>query len=319
MDADAKGRWLTWLRRIGIASFVALAGYLIWRTLRDYSLAELMQALRAFPLDHLALSGMFAAGSYATLTLFDLLGTRYVGHRLAYPKVALASFVSLSLGHSIGFAGLSSGAIRYRFYRRWGLSTGDVAKLILFSGLTVTVGLATLGALAVLLRPALAAEVTGLGQGMILAIGAVAALGVVIYLLLAAFLRRPLRFRSFVLEMPSLRLALGQVVLGATNFALVAACLHQALLGIAEVPYLSAATVYVLANAGVMLTHVPGGLGVFEAVVVTLLSGRGLLTAVLVFRFTYFLVPLALGGLVLAVTETVWRSKTSSGASVRSS
>ena len=71
---------------------MALAGYLIWRTLRDYSLAELMQALRAFPLDHLALSGMFAAGSYATLTLFDLLGTRYVGNRLAYPKVALASF-----------------------------------------------------------------------------------------------------------------------------------------------------------------------------------------------------------------------------------
>ena len=68
-----------------------------------------------------------------------------------------------------------------------------------------------------------------------------------------------------------------------------------------------------------MLTHVPGGLGVFEAVVVTLLSGRGLLTAVLVFRFTYFLVPLAIGGLVLAVTETVWRSKTSSDASVRSS
>src|SRR3712207_8967800 len=51
-----------------------------------------------------------------------------LGRPLSYPKVALASFVSLSLGHNIGFAGLSSGAIRYRFYSRAGLTAEEVAK-----------------------------------------------------------------------------------------------------------------------------------------------------------------------------------------------
>ncbi|EAU39914.1 hypothetical protein FP2506_17599 [Fulvimarina pelagi HTCC2506] len=299
--------WFKWLGRAAIVSFIALAGFLLWRTLREYSLTELVDAITRFPLNRLGYAAFFAAASYLSLTCFDWLGTRYVRRPLAYRRVALASFVSLSLGHSIGFAGLSSGVIRYRFYSRWGLRVQEVAKLILFSGLTVGLGLATLGSLATLVRPEIAADVMGLGVPATMAVGGLAAVAVVLYLIGSAFLRRPLQIRSFQLEMPPLKLAVGQVVVGTINFMLVAACLHQAILGLADVPYTSAATVYVLANAGVMITHVPGGLGIIEAVVLTLLSEARLIASLLVFRFVYFIAPLALGAICFGATEAIWR------------
>lgn len=310
-DGATGGRmaWRKWLVRATVLVGLALAGWLLYRTLGRYSFDELVQSVTAFPLGRLAGAGLFAAASYVCLTGFDALAVRYVGKRLAYPPIALASFVSLSLGHSIGFAGLSSGAIRYRFYSRWGLSAGDVSKVILFSGMTVGVGLTTLGGVSILLRPALAAKLIGISQPLVLAIGIGSLAATALYLFAAAFVSGRLRIRNWTLEMPDLRLALAQVVVGSVNFALVAACLHQALNAVIEVPYLTAVTAYVLANTGVLVTHVPGGLGIIEAVIIFLLPQANLIGALLVFRFVYFLVPLVIGGTVFAICELVWRSR----------
>jgi uncharacterized membrane protein YbhN (UPF0104 family) len=231
---------------------------------------------------------------------------------LPYPKAALASFTALSLGHNIGLAALSSGAVRYRFYARWGLKTGEVAKVIVFCGITVGLGLLVLGGAALLLRSGLAVEITGLTQPVVIALG-IGCLGLpASYLVLSAFVRRPLRIRRWTLEMPPLRLAIGQVLIGSINFAFVAACLHQALAAVADVAYLGVASVYVIANATALVSHVPGGLGVIESVVMYLLPQKDLIGPLLVFRFVYFLVPLGLGSILLAVTELFYRRRGSS-------
>ena len=105
-------------------------------------------------------------------------------------------------------------------------------------------------------------------------------------------MRRPLRIRRWSLEIPAFRLAIGQVLIGSINFAFVAACLHQALAAVADVAYLGVASVYVIANATALVSHVPGGLGVIESVVMYLLPQSDLIGPLLVFRFVYFLAPL---------------------------
>ncbi|WP_432757210.1 lysylphosphatidylglycerol synthase domain-containing protein [Consotaella aegiceratis] len=294
---------------MGLVAGLAVAAFLLARTLGQYSLDELTQSVTSFPLSHLALAGLFALASYATLTGFDYLAIRYVGHKIPYPKIALASFVALSLGHSIGFAGVSSGAIRYRFYSRWGVSLGDAARIVLFSGMTVGLGLATLGGIAILLKPDLASKIMGLSQTLAIALGLACLGGSALFLLIAATVRRRLTLWRWSIEMPTFKLACGQIVVGTINFTFAASCLHQALLGVADVPYLSAITVYVLANTGVVIAHVPGGLGVIEAVVMFLLPQEKVIGALLVFRFVYFLVPLAIGAVLFAVTEAKWRLK----------
>src|SRR5690606_5846359 len=123
----------------------------------------------------------------------------------------LASFVSLSIGHNIGVAALSSGVLRYRFYARWGLSAGQVAKVILFSGMTVGLGLNTLGGIAMLLNPSAAAQLTGLGRSAIVGAAILCLSASAGYVMLAAVLRSALEIRGWRLDLPGPGIALAQV------------------------------------------------------------------------------------------------------------
>lgn len=301
-----------WRRVLGIAFAVgglALAAYLMHRIFREYTWAEFQSALAAASKGRLAAALGFAASSYLCLTFFDYLATRYAGFPQPWRRAAHASFTALSLGHNIGFAALSSGAVRYRFYTRWGMSREGVAKVILFCGATVGLGLIAVIGLACLVQPSQAARVTGLSPAVAIALG-VLALGLcAAWLACAAFVRRPLHVRNWSFTFPEWRLALGQLVVGPLNFALVAACLHQAISAFAEVGYPAVATAYVLANAASLVSHVPGGLGIIESVIVYLVPGANLVAALIMFRAAYFLIPFVLGVTTFALTEIWWRTR----------
>jgi glycosyltransferase 2 family protein len=313
--AHESGRpWRRRLTPVLALAVVALAAFLLYRTLSRYEYDELVASVVSVPAFRLSMAIGFAVSSYICLSFFDLLALRYVGRSLPYRNVALASFCSLSLGHNIGFAALSSGTIRYRFYSRFGLHAEEIAKVILFCGVTVGLGLATLAGIALAVQPRLAEQILHLDRMLIHAVAALCLAMPVVYFSLAITLRAPLRFRTWSVGMPSPPVALSQVAVGTVNFALVAGCLHQALSGAADIPYVSVASVYVIANVATLITHVPGGLGVIESVVLFLLPQVHLIGAVLVFRFVYFLLPLPLGGTLFAFTELRLRLSSGSAA-----
>lgn len=292
-----------WPRYFLAAAVTTLAVFLLHRTLSQYDWKELVNAVTAVSSGHLAGALGFTTLSYFSLTFFDYLALHYARHPLPYRRAAIASFTSLSIGHTVGLAALSSGAIRYRFYSRWGLRGSEVAQVIVFSGMTVGLGLAIVGGAALLFEPDLAMEVLGLSRASVHLVAAVALALPVAYVSAAALLRRAVSIRGREVRMPTLKLALAQLVIGPLNFVLVAAALHQAVLSLADVSYLSVASAYVSANVATLITHVPGGLGVIEAVLVYLLPGTGLIGAILVFRFAYFVVPLVFGLGTLAFSE----------------
>jgi uncharacterized membrane protein YbhN (UPF0104 family) len=282
---------------------LALASFLLYRVLRRYSLGEIAAAVEAIPARHVALAACCAAGSYVCLSLFDALALRYVGRPLRYRRVALASFVALSIGHNIGLAALSSGALRYRFYSGWGIGAGDVARIIVFCGVTVGLGLAALAGGALLAQPGLGARATGLPETAVRAVAFIALLAVAAYLAAACGRVRIVRIRRWRLPMPPPRLAAAQVLVGALNFVLVAATLHQVLSGAGAVGFLNVAAAYAIANVAALITHVPGGWGVLESVVILLLPGIDPIGALVVYRVVYYLVPFGLGAALLGATE----------------
>jgi len=291
-------RWI--MRAFWLLGLVA-AGVLVWLTLRNYSVSDILAAMKAVPPSSIALALLFAAASYATLTLSDRIALRHLGHRIRYPAIALASFVSLSIGHTVGFSGLSSGAIRYRFYRRHGVHLADLAKLTAICGLTVALGLLSLSIAPLLMHGDLSARLLGsatLGR----TVAALAAVAVATYLLLAwRFGGRTIT--RWKIGIPHIRTAVAQTLVGAVNFALVSACLFVLVRTAGDVDYLDVAAIFVLANIATLVTHVPGGIGVIESVVILLLPGEAVVGPVLLFRIVYFLVPLAIGAALLAVTE----------------
>jgi hypothetical protein len=182
-EAPAWRRWLAWG---ATAAALLLAACLLRRIYDEYGWREIARSLGEIPAARLAATAAFVAASYLCLTVFDWLAVRAAGHRLPWRRCALASFTALSIGHTVGLAVLSSGAVRYRFYSGWGLGAGDVARVILFCAMTVGLGLATLGGLALLLSPDLATDRTGLSPGLVQAAGAAALLAPLAYLGLAA-------------------------------------------------------------------------------------------------------------------------------------
>ena len=77
LKAQKEFRW-TWVK-YGIAiAIIALASFLLYRTLSGYSLNDIVQSIKAIPPSRLLLAGLFAAGSYFCLSWFDWLALRYV-------------------------------------------------------------------------------------------------------------------------------------------------------------------------------------------------------------------------------------------------
>ena len=103
--------------------------------------------------------------------------------------------------------------------------------------------------------------------------------------------------------MPDTKLALGQIIVGTLNFVCVAACLHQVITSGVEGNFLQSATAFVLANIAILVTHVPGGLGVLEATVSAVLPGAASVGGLIAFRVIYFLIPLLGGLMTLALNE----------------
>lgn len=280
-----------------------IAAYLLYRALSAYEHAEIVEAIFAIPRPRLALGALFVAGSYFSLTLFDTLAIRYIGAKLPYRRIALASFTALSIGHTLGVAAASSGAIRYRFYSRWGISAGDIARIILFCAVTVSLGLNTLMGLALLLQANVAAKLLGFNPASAIALGVVCLMLTALYVALAAVLRRPLAIKRWELPMPPIKLALAQIFVGTIDLCFVAAALYELFRATVSVGYFAVATVYVLANVASVVSHVPGGLGVLEAVVIHVLPEVSVIGALVVFRFIYFLVPFTIGAALFATYE----------------
>ncbi|MDB5525034.1 MAG: hypothetical protein JWM58_2797 [Rhizobium sp.] len=297
------------LFKVVLVAAIAGALYLLYTTLKQYSFDEVADAVRAIPAGNLAMGLGFAACSYFCLACSDAMAVRYAGKPLPFHQTALASFTALSIGHNVGVAALSSGAVRYRFYSRWGLTVEDVAKVIVFCGMTVALGIATLGAIGFYLRPDDAARMTKLSPETISWIGAACLLFPIVYSLLAAFVRAPLRFRNWSFKIPKLHLAIGQVIVGTVNFAFVAASLHQMLTAFAEAGYLKVAAASITANIAAIISHVPGGLGVLEATIVHILPGAESIAAVIAFRVVYYFIPLAIGLPLLIASEIYYRAE----------
>jgi uncharacterized membrane protein YbhN (UPF0104 family) len=76
-----------------------------------------------------------------------------------------------------------------------------------------------------------------------------------------------------------------------------------------DVSFVQTATAFVLANIAILVTHVPGGLGVLEATVSHVLPGAASIGALVAFRVIYFVLPLLIGLPILAISEIVIRSR----------
>jgi phosphatidylglycerol lysyltransferase len=288
-----------------------IALWVIFHELRAFNYHDVVHHLRALPPRRFGLALLLAMCNYLVLTGYDTLAFRYIHHPLPYRKIALTSFIGYAFSHNIGLTFLTNGSVRYRFYSSWGLSALDITKVIVFCGLTFWLGFFTIGGSAFLFAP------FALPAGFPLPAGSVRWLGAGFlaitagYLALSAGLRQSLKLRQWVFQLPSFPLACSQVALSALDWGLAGSVLYALLPPAPGLGYLNFLGLFLLAQVAGLVSQIPGGLGVFETVLLLLLEpylpASSILGMLLAFRGVYYLLPLGAALILLGSHELMER------------
>ncbi|MET1076802.1 MAG: bifunctional lysylphosphatidylglycerol flippase/synthetase MprF [Pseudomonas sp.] len=263
-----------------------------------------------------ALMGALAATVVGFIILlgYEWSASRYAGVTLAPRILALGGFTAFAIGNAIGLSMLSGGSVRYRLYARHGLGATEVARMTLFASLSLGCALPPLAALATLSD--LPAAATALGLSEILLGSASVAVLLLFSILAIGIYRRRLPDQPYTdnllvkagrrtLRLPGRRLTFLQLIITALDVAAAATVLYLLL---PEAPPFGAfLLVYLLALAAGVLSHVPGGVGVFEAILLAAfadkLGAAPLAAALLLYRLIYVVLPLLVACVFLLINE----------------
>ncbi|APU30540.1 lysylphosphatidylglycerol synthase domain-containing protein [Pseudomonas chengduensis] len=310
MNVAPNNPWMRWGKRALTLFFLLAVPALLYMLARNLDWGEVRQALSDYSMQTLLVGALIACASYLVFGCYDLLGRHYSRHRLPARQVLPVAMVcyAFNLNFTTWIGGV---AMRYRLYMRLGLSASTVTRILSLSLLTNWTGYMALAGVIFSLRLVQLPENWGLGMTGLQLLG-FALLGVVsAYVGICAFSRqRVWHLRERSITLPSLRMAVMQIVLGASNWSLMAALIYWLLPEGAA--YTSVLGVLLISCMAAVVAHIPAGLGVLEAVFLALLqhqySQASLIAALLAYRVLYYLLPLLLASATYLVLEK--RAKT---------
>ena len=291
--------WWPWVKRALLAAFFIAVAYLLVRYARGVDWGEVRQSLLDLPRHVLVTALLLAAAANLAYSTLDLIGRYYTCHRLSKPKTLQVSSISyafnLNLGSLVGGVGF-----RYRLYSKLGLPTGQITKILTLSMMTNWLGYILLAGLVFTIAPLQLPPNWKMDSEELRLLGVALLAVAVSYLLACAFARRRnWSIRGHDVELPSLRMAIGQLAIASAQWTLTASVVWVLLQG--RVDYPTVLSVLLVAGIAGVITHIPAGLGVIEAVVIALLSHRvaehQLLGALLAYRAVYYIVPLGVAAL----------------------
>ena len=296
-------RWRKMLAGFGATTVVVWALSSLVAQFGQTTIAELRRAFEIQTAGRVGAAIALTFTSFGCLALYDLFGVRAVARsRVPAYAALLAGFTGNAVSNTLGFHAITGIVARVRVYGRFGLKTADVVRIVALSWLSLALGFATMVAVAELVAAA-----TRQGRGR------AAVVGTLIIGCLTGFVawlsRRPRTVSILVFRqpLPSAKLAIARMLIGAVESAASVGALYVLLPLDMAPPFVSFAVGCIAAVALGLLSHSPGGIGVFEAAVTTILSGVGradLLAAMLLYRAIYNLLPFVLatatlGGLAL--------------------
>lgn len=298
---------------MGVLLFVVALSAL-HHELRMYHYHEVVSHVGEIPFAHVVLAVLLTALNYLALTGYDALALQHIRHTLPYGQVALTSFVSYAFSHTIGLALLSSSSVRYRLYSLRGLSGVEITTIILFTSVTFWLGFCTLSGIVFLLDPiplSSAIRVPFVSLRVFGTLLLVVPLGYVGWSMQA---RAPLQIRHSEFSFPTARIASAQVLVSTVEWAVAGAVLYVLLPSQALGSFPQFLGLFLCAQITGVMSQVPGGLGVFETVIVLAVapgvSAVAVLGALFVYRLLYYLVPFGCAVLLFGGYELMHKRDT---------
>ena len=303
---NAFQRWKPWLVGAVVIAILALLVHTLEGFAKHLSYADLVAAIRGTSGASLALAVLATFVSYVALTGYDASSLRYVGADVGYRVAAETAFIAYALGNTVGLGVLTGGAVRLRLYGAAGVEAGAISRAIAFNAAAFTLGISVVGAAAVLWGASSVAPALHLPTGLLETGALVVLAGAAALIILCRDGRERQLWGRIRLRLPSASLALQQLLFSAVDIAATAAVLWV-LLPPDAVAFPEFVGFFAIAIVLGVLSHVPGGLGVFEAVMLVALKKSvapdALAAALVLYRLIYYMLPLSLALALLVLQE----------------
>ena len=298
------------LHRLGIIlsiAIIAVAAVVLYRKLHNINIGKVLTAMATVEYRDVAISAMFVALGYFTLTFYDLFALRTIGRKdVPYRIAALAGFTSYSVGHNVGASVFTGGAVRYRIYSAWGIDAIEVAKICFIAGLTFWLGNVTVLGFGFFYHPQAASDIDQLPLWLNRTLGVLALTVLASYVAWVWRTPRIIGRQNWQVRLPSGPLTLLQIAIGMVDLSCCALAMYMLVPNEPHMAFIDVAVIFITATLLGFASHSPGGLGVFDAAMLIALEefdAEELLAGLLIFRLLYYITPFTVALGVLGVRE----------------
>lgn len=302
---------------------MAVAIWFVSKKLKGVTWEDVKQGFDSLPTSHIVIALVLTAINYLILTGYDWIAIRFMRKRLSFPRMMAGAIVGYASGNVLGWL-FGGNAARYRMYSKWGFSTLEIIGLVSILSVTFWLGLFLLSGIAFVALPIhlppsveehfkIESKLFGdiqLSHHMFgyIFLGCVAA-----YLGACLLIRKPIRFKGMSISLPPFKLSAMQLIVSALDFLLATTTLYVLLppdiVGPDKINFSTVLIAYLTAQIAAVLTHVPGGYGILEGILIAFLEGPtddrtgSIVCAVIMFRIIYYLLPFCVAGILFVINE----------------
>jgi phosphatidylglycerol lysyltransferase len=309
MTMERVKRIVPFLKPLVIVALFAVALRVLQDMLTHYRYRDVIGYVNALPRNRVILAVLLTLIGYLVMTGYDTLAFRYIRHPLPYFKIAMASFICYAVNNSVGLSGLVGGGLRYRMYNSWRLTAVEIAKVLAFCTITFWLGFVLLGGVFFLVAPPYVPPSVHLPFHSLRMLGVVLLLPALSYIVWIGVRRKPIRIQQWEFELPSPMLFGAQVATSCIDWALAAGVLYILLPSGLPMTFPHLLAIFLLGQIAGVASNVPGGIGIFEAIVLVFLtplySPSAILGSLVAFRVIYYLLPLLVAIVLMATHEVV--------------
>lgn len=302
--ASRRKKWLG----IATALFMAILLVVALRhVLSEVKFEDVWAYLKALPYTSLLKAVAITALGYWVLTLYDVSALIYLKKKVPYRTTAFAASCGYAFSNNIGWAVISGAGVRLRSYGAAGLTPADVARVVVFSTTTFTLGVSFTGAVGVLVGPEPVAAMLNAPLWLVQGLAVLTLMILLGVCVITGVTRRPVRVWRWSIQLPSPLGVISQITIGSVEIMLAAGVLWSLMPVDHPISFTAFLGIYCAALVVAIFSHVPGGIGVFETIIILGLSDKVstevLLGAMLAYRFIYYILPLLFAGIAIAIWE----------------
>lgn len=298
---------------VGLAAVVG-SFYLLYHEFQGESVgSEVWANLKAIPPSDYFFAGLSTLLAYAALAWYDRIALLHLGVKhISWIFISMCSFTTYALSHNIGASVFSGAMVRYRAYSSKGLTATQVAALVVLCSYTFAFGNIVLGGVLLTFDPTMMQRLAGVLPEVVThphtarTVGLICLGFVAVYVAGSLMHFPPFRFGKFEIMYPRPDIMLRQLFAAPVELIGAAGIIYFALPEVGNPGYIVVLGAFLLSFSAALVSHAPGGLGVFELVFLTLMPDvprLQVLAALLVWRLFYLIIPLLAALVVVALFE----------------